>query len=625
MPASVEKVKAGPGVMDRVKGALQDVGHGFGSGADALKTGALNMLSARLTGGLSAGSALAQAIPSAAAVVPQRAPTGPVDVYAQKAFEGLGGAAAGGGVTPMGLASGAAAGVAGEAGSQASGGNPIATLIASLLGGAGPTAVKGLGTLLSGANAPALAKETLKGIDPANLDVARANMVRGQQLLPGVGVNASQAMPGPSNIDDVVAAMANSPQGAKTIEQLRGQPQRLAIASQMAQAQVPGSRVDPQTVTNRAQDAATGAIEDLKKARTASTSPTYRAAPPMEKAAPGAIAAEIEDFLSQPGIEPSVRADATRLHDRILNSPRAPGTESRAPQDVSAYLREFRQGIDDTISPKSPAGQGQMKELMRRVTDALGAESPLTAAANTRYAQITNDIINPAKKGILGEIAGIRGSQDDKAAAGTKLFSLFNRGTPDQGKSTILEFEAAARKQDPTLFPDAVSTHLATKLDSAMAKAGDRGENFAATVKGELASTPAQVRGLKDMLAGAARSAGVPEAPVVNGFMNFIDASTMAARRPSTVSGLPRAGIDEIAGQSKLAGFLTSFTPGRIGGKVSGRYSAGAKKAIDDLLTTPEGLDKLRELAKLDPSGAQAQAIIGTFLGGTAASGIPTQ
>lgn len=616
MPASVEKLPdADPSLLTRGMNAVKDFGRGALNNIDTM-----GQSLARVAGQRFGVPGIEKLLPQGgpASVIPDRPTTGPVDAYAQKALMGAGGAMSGGGVTPMGLLSGAAAGAAGHAGSEMSGGNPIASIIASLMGGAAPSGVKAFGGLFPGSNAPALAKATLEGIDPANLDVARANLVKGQQALPGVGINLSQAMSTPSNIDDVVAAMARSPEGKNVISQLRAQPERLQVDAPLALGGVPGTKQAPQTIANRAQEAATASIEAARKARTAATSPIYNAAGELEKDVPANLVSTVQDLRTEKGTPASVIAAAKDLEAKLLNNPRVPGTEMRSPQDVHQAIKDFESGISfNRVQPPDPSEQRALTRIASALRDELGSESPLTAKADALYRSISKANVDPLKKSIIGDIAGRAGAQEDKSAPGNKLLALFGAGTQDKGNSTILFAEREMRKQDPTLFPDAVSTHLAMKLDSAMAKAGDRGENFASAVKNELSGTPAQRQGLQDMLAGVARSKGVPEETVVKGFMRFIDASTMAARRPSNVSGSQE--IEAVAGQSKLAGLLTSMTPGRIGGKVAGRYSAGAKEAIDKLLTTPEGLDKLRELAKIDPSSTRAQAIIGTVLGGAAA------
>jgi hypothetical protein len=602
-------------VWDKAKNAAKDLGRG-----------ALSTLEGYAQGGAaSEGGPTAKAnLPEFAdKMMPKRQAAPGMDSYAQAGLEGLGGGLLGPVAYSKPALNGLASifsGMGGHAGSEL-GGGPIGSIIGSLLGGG---SVVGANAAANSRNAGALAREALKNVPESSLDSARQRMVDTQKTLPA-GLNVSQAMQTPSNIDDVVNALAQQKEGTNVIKQLRDQPQQLHILGKMAQAGLPGEAQAPQMIANRAQDAATSTISDLQAQRAAAVQPLLGKAKQLPEAVNSQMVQEIEKALKTKGATPEFISSGRQLLAQMTESPRT-GQPTRMPQDVQAYLNSFSKDVKDTGLRDSSTASGQISYLKDRLQGILEANSPQTAKANAAFKDLTENIVDPAKKGIVGQVAGVTGSQEDRAALSNRLYTAFERGTPDPKNSDIMKFELTTRKSDPTVFIDAGKSFISDKLNAIWPTSGSEiKDTLPGSIKKALAPNEAQLQGLRDILAGMARGQGVQEGPVVKGFMNFVDAADYASKRPVRVSGLPMSDIEEVAGKSAIAGVLTSATPGRVGYKVSKWYSADAKTTIDTMLTTPEGLDKLRALAKLDPRGQQAQLIIAGILGAEGSSGKPTQ
>lgn len=550
-------------------------------------------------------------------------------------LEGVGGAAvspAGLAAPGMNLATGGAAGLGGWAGGELTGGNPIAEVVGSLLGGG---LAASTGAMRS--TAPELARDVVEGVDPVHLSQAQQRMRAAQQA--GVPINLSQAMPRPSNIDDMVDALASSRHGDLTQRQLRNQPELLSIQARIAGANVPGEHVAPQAAANAAQDAATAAIKGAQgRANTAFRSKL----PPGTEVPVDAIKAfdkRLADFAAaNPNTQAAAMAEQVRkalyvgADEAVDAVPVGAGkVSSRLTQPVAAREREWitdasklKNAIDDRISaygssqlndPRNAKfvdrAANQIRTLFDRSVAPVG--SPLREARAAAREVYVGEV-NPMKKSVTGRLAGLTGAKEDREAVASKLTSVFDRGTPEKGTSEILTLEKDLRKVDPNVFPDAVKTHISERLAKILPVENARvSDDFAAQVKKALAANPNQERGLRDMLAGVARSKGLPENQVVNGFMNFIKLSILAERRPPKISGLPLRDLQEVAGKSAMATTLESQYLGRVGTKIRMGLSGDAYRTMDKLLTTPEGVDMLLQLAKEPIMSKKAAYLITTF------------
>lgn len=560
--------------------------------------------------------------------------------FANAALEGAGGAFAGptGAIGPIRTAvSGALAGGGGEGAARLFGDNALSRGLGAVLGG-------GLGAIGAHArtNAPTLAREGLEDVKPVHLDQAVERMRWAQSQ--GVPINLSQAMPRASNVDDLVDALANSRFGDKTISQLRDQPERLHIRSKIEAGKLPGVQSSPQDVANRAQEAATGAI----KSGEAQASAAYRAALPAGTKVPVSNIQAFEDSLKS-FAKANPNTAGADMANHVVSKLKI---ESGAPaQKVPLGSGKFSSRIQKVGAPTPPTYIDDAQQLKGAVDDAIqgfGANTLGTAASAkdlNRYAaqirdlwkqtvrqpgtpldnaagaarQVFTDTVNPMKKSITGDIAGPRGASETRQATASKLESYFNKGTPQKGPSPILTLEKDLRNVDPTVFTDAVKTHIAGRLNKISPVEGERvAQDFAAQVKKTLAANPDQERGLRDMLAGVARSQGLPEKELVDGFMNFIRLSTTAARLPGRVSGLPVRDAIERAGESGVATALQAGPFGsfyQMGRRIRMALSADAFRTIDKLITTPEGVRTLQELAKSPIMSLQSQNAIAAFYG----------
>jgi hypothetical protein len=314
--------------------------------------------------------------------------------------------------------------------------------------------------------------------------------------------------------------------------------------------------------------------------------------------------------------------------------------QSKLVNGEKGYITDVSQlnGVlkDVTTKLKSPdlatAGMdaGDAKYLGKLVNDlreGWGEKFAPLREANDVYKTVTDEVVNPMKKSVVGEIAGKRGALPDADAVKTKLTGVFDRGTvPGSKSSEILTLEKQFRGvkesenslSGPAAYQDAVKSWMASKVSAASKQTGGRVDTG---VAGELEKVfmgnDTKRQGFKDMLVGLARSQGKPDGTYVKGMERFMETVSRAARRPGSVQGISQQGAAEVAGRTiATTNGNTTVNPFRnLMLRWSERLQADAYKEMDRLLTSPEGVDMLQKLAKQPATSPAAQTAVATFLG----------
>ena len=572
-----------------------------------------------------------------------------------------------GGIGPLrAMAVGGSAGLGSEVASEVSNHNPIAALAGGLVGGGVVGALSGIR-----GNTQSLAREALRDVKPEDLAIAQALQENARGM--GIPINLSQAMPKPSNIDTIVDTLANSRYGTKVTKQLRDQPAQVAMGMEDQLAKLPGDIRTPQTVANNMQDVTTAVIDSAKKARGKAWLDEYnKGVLDLKAKAMG----QTEDVVTT---SPSL-VDASGNPLKVTNTVDAVDTVGKLPEDAvkSAYaqlgalaaerpntgladmLLELRSKLksgdsfitdgeqlngilkDVTAKLKSPdlaskgvdaGGVKFMSNTVNALREGFGEKFAPFRDANQVFAGATENVVNPLKKSVVGDLAGKRGSLPDQEAVKSRITSIFRQGTvPGAKSSEILSLEKAVRNipasadavSGPAAFQDAAKTWMASEVSAAAKQVGDRVD---AGVAGNLESifmgNDTKAQGFRDTLVALARSEGKPDGTYVKGMENFFKTVSAASRRPGSVGGVGSGGVSEVAGKTiATPNGNTIINPFRnILARWSERLQANAYSEMDRLLTSPEGVATLKQLAKQPPMSAAAQNTISTYLGTQATSG----
>ena len=556
--------------------------------------------------------------------------------YASSIVEGATGGLVGG---VGGLAKSAAIGAAGGLGAELAGSatsqNPIARIAGALLGGAGAGALSSAKTTRAD-----LARETLRDAKDADLDHAMATM-RGQRKafaergVENAGLNLSQAMPESSNIDAMVEKLANSRYGTHTTAQLRAQPKQTSALVEGELMQLPGTQRPWQDLANRAQEAATKLIQGEKAEagdRWARAYITDSVGRPKQVPAETVerVAADLLRKAEEAGFRTTKAMGLKQLAARLYDPQGNPITDGQT-------LNEILKDAAGKAKPVSIGSRGldaaASKFLQRQIgetRDAFGEAFEPFKKANAAFKGYTESVVEPLKKSVVGDIAGRAGAQPDRQAVVGHLTKVFDQGTvPGSARSEILTLQKQLQRTDPEAYTDAAKTWLSGKITQAAAPVDNRfPEDFAKKLVQSFGSETATVteksKGLQDVLVGMARAKELPDDTFLGlpKLMQYIAASS---RRPSGFAGASAADFDRIAGSTTAntlarGSVFNPFRPALV--MMDNLLRGDAYQFVDRLITTPEGVEVLRTLAKSQPHSRKAQAALASFAA-TLATGTP--
>jgi len=566
-----------------------------------------------------------------------------------KVIGNIGEAAVGAIASPGGLAApiksaiiGASSGAGSEAAAKLFGDNAVTRVLGGVAGGL----TGGLATAAK-TNRGTLAREALADARSEDLAVAVERMKAARDA--GIPINLSQAMPRASNIDAYVDALANSKHGRNVTEQLRKQPQQIAFGAEEQMANLPGQIRMPQVLANNAQEAAEASIRQGMDQATKA----WQKFAPQGAAIPEGVVANFDEQLKAMAAKYPNTAQADLINDvrsalktgqqTTGGSPLldAAGNLINPPTKGPAYLTDALQvkgAIDDVLQNfgarklNTPGLQGKelrrAQEVRGMFRDMIDLEVPQLAQANKAYEAVMSGVVDPLKKSVVGRVAGRVGANAAQEAPQARLFSVFEKGTvPGATSSEILTMEKAFRNAgQPEVFQDAAKSWLAGKVSTALKSTDNRmPENIGERLRvafGDPRQLDQTSKGFEDVLAGLARSQGVPEAQYVKGFKNFMEIVSDAARRPGSVRGVTPGEVKEMASEGvfKRLGQVSVMTPIRQPAlKWASFLEADALSTMDKLLTTPEGVATLVKLGKQPPKSHAAVATMATFLGTNAA------
>lgn len=504
---------------------------------------------------------------------------------------------------------------------------PYARVAGALVGGIGSGAVLGLKK-----NSKDIAQEAFADWTPEDFAKARSMMEKAK--IGGVNLNVGQAAGRDSNVDRVIDALVTHRQGAPLAQQLREQPEQIGELMRKMQSGVPGVVQEPAVIANTTQQAATNALEAARKFRTNSVKPLYDQAGEF----PAPVLTQISDKLGTliPRLSTNLgdlTADLKGIFDKavqatkgvptgVLDSAGNPIMKPAAPMtmsEVNDAMRSLTNSLKN-VNLSAKAGDREavkgLQSLVKDIRTTMGDISEPFKQGNALYAKISEELVDPLKKSVIGRVAGSQGALADKEAV-NKLLPIIAKGrNPEAQSSDIIKF-ARQTSDTPEVFQDAVKTHISNAVANAEHSiAGQEGANIALALKNQLFATPAQQQGLVDALQGIAIQTKRDPNAIVNGFMNGLKLIEAASKRPANV-GMSANDVKEMAGKSGIASGvqLLSLNAGNQAGKgFRGWVTAKTYRELAENLTTKEGLDRLQALAKQPVMSRKAQVLLNTLV-----------
>jgi len=267
------------------------------------------------------------------------------------------------------------------------------------------------------------------------------------------------------------------------------------------------------------------------------------------------------------------------------------------------------------------AASGYLQKQVLGARDKFGEALKPFKEANSAFRGYTEAVVEPLKKSVIGDIAGRAGAQPDRQAVVGHLTKVFEQGTtPGGARSEILTLQKNLQRTDPEAYTDAAKSWLAEKITKAAAPTDNRfPEDFSRKLiqafGSETATVTEKSKGLQDVLVGMARAQGQPDDAFL-GLPKLMQYIASSARRPKGFQGASSVDFDRIAGSptaNALArgSVFNPFRPALIA--MDNLLRGDAYQFVDKLITSPEGVEVLRTLAKSSPHDKKTQAALATF------------
>lgn len=522
---------------------------------------------------------------------------------------GLEGAVAGGPFGVAGATLGAVSGVTSEGAGQAAEaaglgqtGQTVARVAGGIVPGLAYGAYKGIRRTPG-----ALANEALDGVTPQQLQQAQALMDAAQAR--GVPLTAAEAIAqvtGGNPLQNVQRVVEQSARGGPRMQAFmadRPEQVRQAIIDQLDEIGQP--RV-PSQVVNDVAAAGRERIQQSRAARTQASSPHYRQA--------------VNDVIDQAALKP--------IYDQLDDAARgaAPGSPlanliaeyrdrlkgvTNAAQGDDIY-KTFRERLDALpINPNAiQASQGGvLKPINKAFGDILRVESPNIDMGRNVHAMNSARVEYLRRPDIMGKLPKALDETNDVAAAQTRQAGVIfdpNSARPQTIRAVAGELQSSS---NPAAYSDLVRAQLGRMLDEAMGLVGGKPNQWAGSkFVGSVAGTPQQRENLGATL--QALPNGQRVATSADELLNVLGA-TGYRQPPGSMTEFNKQITEQLQG-GNLRGALKPTT---WLGDTYERFRYGANsQTLADLLTSPDGVKRLEEIARTMPDNARRQALIQMLL-----------
>jgi hypothetical protein len=532
--------------------------------------------------------------------IPLVTPETRTDKFLQAGGTGATGAFFPGGVLPN-TVGGVVGSLASEVGGQLTEGTkaePYARILPAIFGG---FAGSKLANKAVASNVEQLIDRATSGVTPQQWEAAVA--LQAEAAARGTPITSAEAIAqvtgGNRSLMSIQRTVEQMPQTERAMGQfMANRPQGNAAAVGTQLDDIAARPSAPFEVGPRVQTAAQQSVEGLRKQINALTDDAYRWG--TDQLIPPAEFAPIAD-------DPIFQHFANIVRNDPILGKKVAGLEENSVAFVNAVKKEMNESAENfsnyTSQTKSPERSMVLGETQAPMVDAAKRASPLYEQALEQQALLRQTQLEPMKRGATGQLA----NTDDWQAQAKIILS----DTPGAEKEV-----AAAVKNVVARDPDALPELLRMKLEDTFNKALPnakgvneqyRGANFA----GLLEKNPQQMKSLE------AAVKALPNGETQwQGLKNLI--RVFEAQGQRLLPGSPTSFNQQLAGQLErnIGKGVTSF-----GTDLWANWNVERRsRELARILTAPEGVALLRQLAVLGPNTARAQQLVQAFYqGGQAA------
>lgn len=312
---------------------------------------------------------------------------------------------------------------------------------------------------------------------------------------------------------------------------------------------------------------------------------------------------------------------------------KADGTPKTDPTQINQVLKEAAAKLKDPDLAAKGVDAGTAKWIGGQINatrEAYGAAFEPLRQANAAYRTATAESVNPLRQGLVGDIAG-RGAKPDVAAKQDKFMQLLDRGEDPiaTGKSNIYQLgkELGKVADGGESFADALKTYVSRKVGEAfpadLPNSPAAEASSISKVYDSLFRSRNQFEGLRQATAASAELMGKDPAKVVRGLENFAQI-TRALTNTKSPAGLRLRDVYETSSRNPASTGLRFFGIAPFAGparRIEDFVNRRTFETFDQLLTTPDGADKLIELSKHPVMSAKALAAYASRTAGAQGTG----
>jgi len=472
-------------------------------------------------------------------------------------------------------------------------------------------ALTGTATAASGApfgirNTPSdIVNKGLQGVTPEQIQMANALMKKAASIgAPITGAEAIAQVTGNKALLGTQRFVENAQESQPIMNQfMAGRPagQRQAFQSSVDVIGLPPTSQTPFNLQQAGQNVVRGAEQGV----TQKVTPFYKQGEnemrnlQAGKALP-VMPAEVANLQKNPAIADAISHVTSNAYTGVQG---LPPTDPRVLTAAKVYLdAQYSNFLNKTAGSLDKAKAGNAWGASRELDAYLSSKSPAYAQGSKNFEIAQKTQIEPLKAGPVGQIA--EGNVAGEVLMPAKPVSLY----PSDIKRTV----ELLRRKDPEAIPswtrqqlESTFNETAQNLQGGPNQFG--GPKFAATVTGN----KQQRDNLRTLVT---ESSGMQ---AWKGFEDFLDVMEAQGQRMPANSATT---FNEMARQEMGGGLLTKattpITPSRLTKGLEQWQMGNNAQKLAKLLTDPDSVNKLEELARTGPKSAKGQIIINSLIGG---------
>lgn len=459
------------------------------------------------------------------------------------------------------------------------------------------------GSIYAMRNTPAtMVNQSISHLNPQQLKEAQDLVTRSHALgAPITGAEAISQVTGGNKLSAIQRYVENQPRGEGA--QIMGEfmdvrPQQTKNMAAKFLREMSPSQVSSMELPSQMAGASENVIKSAENVGNVKANPFYKASENQK-----VDNSTMVSLFQNPKIEQAVKAVKSNPNYDVVNQPlNTVKTFDAAKRFLNDQYEEFtRQGKDNAARIANNAAN--------QITSNIDVISPQYQQARQIIAENQKNVVEPMKKGTIGQLASTKGYAEDAAAQQRNLLMPVSPKAlnPDEISKTV----ELLKTQNPDIARQWTAQNLQSIFDEAAREKVSGGNQFGgANFVKKVMGNEAQNKNLEALITSSAGD------EAWKGFKNMTEVMQAQGQRMPANSAT--------AFNSILTKEMESGGPGAIikNAKTMGTdlYQAWRlsqnTKMLAKLLTDPESVDKLKELSKTNPESKKALNIVNSVLGG---------